>query len=93
MPMAGRSLAMRRISGNSSLDGRTLNLAAGQTATLQGPTYFYLSNGATLHNAGTFLAQNDYVIGHNGGAAGDLQQQPAPLPATPGPGPSPLPAT
>ena len=56
--------------GQLFLDERTLNLAAGQTATLQGPTYFYLSNGATLHNAGTFLAQNDYVIYHNGGAAG-----------------------
>ena len=50
------------------LDQRTLNLAAGQTATLQGLTYFYLQNGATINNAGTFLAQSDYFMNYNGGA-------------------------
>ena len=43
------------------LDQRTLNNAAGQTATFNTNGYYlYLSNGATFNNNGTFLAQNDY---------------------------------
>ena len=39
------------------LDGRTLNLPAGQTATMSGGAYLQMQNGARINNAGTFLAQ------------------------------------
>ena len=51
------------------LDGRTLNNAAGQTAAFSGDrSYFYVSNGAQINNAGTFLAQNNTFIGYGGGS-------------------------
>jgi hypothetical protein len=50
------------------LDGRTLNNAAGQTATFSGDrSYMFVSNGAQINNAGTFLAQGNTFINNNGG--------------------------
>ena len=57
------------VSYSMYLDGRTLNNAAGQTATFLGDrTYLYTSNGAQINNAGTFLAQNNTFIGYGGGS-------------------------
>ena len=53
------------------LDQRTLNNAAGQTATFNGAYGLYLSNGALFNNNGTFLAQSDYgYLADNGGGGG-----------------------
>jgi mannose-6-phosphate isomerase-like protein (cupin superfamily)/predicted secreted protein len=56
--------------GDATLNSRTLNLAAGQTAAMTGPsTRLFFANGATLNNSGTFLAQNDHAFHNAGGAA------------------------
>ena len=55
--------------GQVFLDGRTLNLPAGQSATQSGNAQPFLQNGARFNNAGTFLAQNDNGLNNGGGAA------------------------
>ena len=53
-----------------TLSARTLNNAAGQTATLSGASSsLSLGTGATFNNNGTFLAQNDQSLTNQGGAA------------------------
>ena len=51
------------------LSQRTLNNAAGQTATFQGTGDLYFFTGAVFNNSGTFLAENDRSF-FNGGGGG-----------------------
>jgi autotransporter-associated beta strand protein len=56
--------------GTFTLDGRTLNNAAGQTATWTGnDSNIVASNGAQFYNAGTFLAENAGTFSQGTGTA------------------------
>ena len=74
-------------SSTVSLNGKTLNNAAGQTTTLTGASaQIAFLNGAIFNNNGTFLAQNNNSLFNNGG--GGLSTTSAPSPATPVAAPS-----
>ncbi len=57
------------INGENVFLGRTLNLAAGQTLTMNGSGGLFCEAGGVVNNNGTFLAQNDRVVGNVGGGA------------------------
>ncbi len=59
------------LSGFGKTLGRTLNLAAGQTATMSGASsYMYLSTGSTFNNNGTVDIQNDNEGFYSSGTPG-----------------------
>jgi FecR protein len=53
--------------GSVSLDGSTLNNAAGQTAAMLGASVLSMNNNAVFNNNGIFLAQNNGSISNAGG--------------------------